>query len=249
MSAPGEIRADSQADSQPLLDSQSTTSHMVTVPHPCQNGERIRGSHGHARTIGTSSDQDRRRSHAATGTISSNHSPDRPASARVTKRVTIAAPSDGHQRTPMDGDSQVRDASTLTVHIASWLGTKRPPALPTAGDCSTKAARCARRGVGASARPLPWQARPSARRPDTAAHCSTRAHPARTRSAALPGPSSAGRAARCSRAGYPSGGIVGRPALAGFRPLPSPRPDSQASIAAGGPVTSTGGLVPTCSMP
>jgi hypothetical protein len=50
-------------------------------------------------------------------------------------------------------------------------------------------------------------------------------------------------------AGYPSGGIVGRAALAVSRPLPSLRPDSQASMAAGGPVTSTGGLVPMCSMP
>jgi hypothetical protein len=50
-------------------------------------------------------------------------------------------------------------------------------------------------------------------------------------------------------AGYPSGGIVGRAALAVSRPLPSLRPDSQASMAAGGPVTSTGGLVPMRSMP
>jgi integrase len=61
-------------------------------------------------------------------------------------------------------------------------------------------------------------------------------------------PSSEVLAARC-RAGYPSGGIGGRAGLAGFRPLPSLRPDSQASIAAGGPVTSTGGLVPMRSMP
>jgi hypothetical protein len=50
-------------------------------------------------------------------------------------------------------------------------------------------------------------------------------------------------------AGYPSGGIVGRAVLAVSRPLPSLRPVSQASMAAGGPVTSTGGLVPMCSMP
>ena len=50
-------------------------------------------------------------------------------------------------------------------------------------------------------------------------------------------------------AGYPSGGIAGRAALAVSRPLPSLRPDSQANMAAGGPVTSTGGLVPMCSMP
>lgn len=120
---------------------------------------------------------------------------------------------------------------------------------PSRRSREIKAARCARRG-SAPALGLRLGRPGRARRPDTAARCLTnRAHPARTRSAALPGPSSAGRAARCSRAGYPSGGIVGRPGLAGFRPLPSPRPDSQASIAAGGPVTSTGGLVPMCSMP
>ncbi len=148
----------------------------------------------------------------------------------------------------------MRAVSRYGTRYLEPLSTSTPPAPPALrGPISPflhhgGALRAPR--VGASARPPPWQARPSARRSDTAAHCLTnRAHPARTRSAALPGPSSAGRAARCSRAGYPSGGIVGRPGLAGFRPLPSPRPDSQASIAAGGPVTSTGGLVPMCSMP
>ena len=39
----------------------------------------------------------------------------------------------------------------------------------------------------------------------------------------------------------------GLAAASGCRPLPSLRPDSQASSAAGGPVTSAGGLVPMCS--
>jgi hypothetical protein len=119
MSAPGEIRPDSRTDSQPLLDSQSTTSHIVTVPLPCQNGERIRGSHGYARTGRTSLDLGDSRSEAGGNDLLSNRSPARLASARVTKRVTIAAISDGHQRTPMDGDSQVRDASSLAAHVAS----------------------------------------------------------------------------------------------------------------------------------
>ncbi len=56
MSAPGEIRPESRTDSQPLLDSQSASSHIVTVPLPCQNGERIRGSHGYTRTSVTRRD-------------------------------------------------------------------------------------------------------------------------------------------------------------------------------------------------
>jgi len=57
MSAPGEIRPDACADSQPLLHSQSTTNHTMAVPLPCQNGERIKGTHGRDRTIGTSCNQ------------------------------------------------------------------------------------------------------------------------------------------------------------------------------------------------
>ena len=73
----------SQADSQPLLDSQSTIVHGLTVPHLCQNGERIGGSHGHTRTIALGPDLGRSRSEAGGNDLLSNHSPDRHASARV----------------------------------------------------------------------------------------------------------------------------------------------------------------------
>lgn len=44
----------SQADSQPVLDSELMTTHKVTVPRPCQNGGQTRGSHGRSRTTETS---------------------------------------------------------------------------------------------------------------------------------------------------------------------------------------------------
>jgi hypothetical protein len=67
-------RAEPYADSQPLLDSQSTISLGLAVPHPCQNGQRVRGPHGHTRTIRTRPDLGCSRSEAGGNDLLSSRS-------------------------------------------------------------------------------------------------------------------------------------------------------------------------------
>jgi hypothetical protein len=59
---------------QALLDSRLTIRRVVAVPYPCQNGERIRGSHGHTQTIGTGPDLGRSRSEAGGNDLLSSRS-------------------------------------------------------------------------------------------------------------------------------------------------------------------------------
>jgi hypothetical protein len=76
----------------------------VAVPHPCQNGERIRGSHGYARTIRTGPDLNRSRSEANGNDLLSSRS-------RV--RVALGA---------LPGKTSSRIACTALIERLTGLG-------------------------------------------------------------------------------------------------------------------------------